>query len=125
MGARWSSWRTTSGADGSRATSWSSTASTVLGAGTAEEGLEEVRRVLPDLLLLDVQLPGIDGIEALQQLRADPSLDGVAAVVVTAYAMRGDEERFLADGFDAYIAKPIDTRAFVPVLLEVLRVRGR
>ena len=96
----------------------------VIGTGTAEAGLDEVRRVRPELLLLDIQLPGIDGIEALRQLRADPSLDDVAAVVVTAYAMRGDEERFLAEGFDAYIAKPIDTRAFVPLLLKVLEARG-
>ncbi len=96
----------------------------VVGTRDAEAGLDEVRRLVPDLVLLDVQLPGIDGIEALRQLRADPDLDAVAAVVVTAFAMRGDEERFLAHGFDAYIAKPIDTRAFVPALLEVLRVRG-
>jgi CheY-like chemotaxis protein len=97
---------------------------TVLGVATAEEGLELVRRDPPDLLLLDIQLPGMDGVEALKLLRADPDLEKVPAVAVTAYAMRGDEERLLAEGFDAYIAKPIDTRAFVPRLLEVLEAHG-
>ncbi len=78
----------------------------------------------PDLVLLDIQLPGMDGVAALRALRADPVTAGIPAVAVTAYAMRGDEERLLEAGFDAYIAKPIDTRAFVPRLLEVLDAHG-
>jgi CheY-like chemotaxis protein len=96
----------------------------VLEADTAEDGLELVRRALPHLLLLDIQLPGMDGVTALQSLRADPATAGLPVVAVTAYAMRGDEERLLADGFDAYIAKPIDTRAFIPGLLALLDDRG-
>jgi two-component system cell cycle response regulator DivK len=97
----------------------------VIGVATAEEGLELVRTEAPALLLLDIQLPGMDGVAALKALRADAGLDKVPVVAVTAYAMRGDEERLLAEGFDAYIAKPIDTRAFIPRLLAVLAAHGR
>ncbi len=94
-------------------------------AETAEEGLEAVRRCAPALVLLDIQLPGMDGEAALRALRADPATASLPVVAVTAYAMRGDEERLLAAGFDAYIAKPIDTRAFVPRLLELIDGDGR
>ena len=89
-------------------------------AETAEEGLEAVRRCTPALVLLDIQLPGMDGEAALRALRADPATASLPIVAVTAFAMRGDEERLLGAGFDAYIAKPIDTRAFVPRLLELI-----
>ena len=92
----------------------------VFEADTAEEGLEQVRLARPDLVLLDIQLPGMDGVAALKALRADPGTADLPIVAVTAYAMRGDEERLLADGFDAYIAKPIDTRAFIPRLVALL-----
>jgi CheY-like chemotaxis protein len=92
----------------------------VVEAETAEEGLEAVRMAPPVLVLLDIQLPGMDGEAALRALRADPSTASIPVVAVTAYAMRGDEERLLGAGFDAYLAKPIDTRAFVPALLAVI-----
>jgi CheY-like chemotaxis protein len=84
----------------------------VIEAESAEDGLEAVRLHRPALVLLDIQLPGLDGEAALP----------VAAV--TAYAMRGDEERLLAAGFDAYFAKPIDTRTFVERLLEIVDARA-
>ena len=93
-------------------------------AETAEDGLRLVRANPPSLVLLDIQLPGMDGEEALRELRGDPATATIPCVAVTAYAMRGDEERLLAAGFDGYIAKPIDTRAFVPQLLEVLEAHG-
>jgi CheY-like chemotaxis protein len=97
---------------------------TTVEAETAEEGLEACRLDPPDLVLLDIQLPGMDGVAALRALRSDPATAAVPAVAVTAYAMRGDEERLLEAGFDAYVAKPIDTRAFVPRLLSVLADHG-
>ena len=97
----------------------------IIEAETAEEALEAIEDTPPDLVLLDIQLPGMDGVAALRLLRSNPLTAGVPAVAVTAYAMRGDEERLLEQGFDAYIAKPIDTRAFVPRLLEVLEAHGR
>ena len=94
-------------------------------AESAEEGLEAVRSQDPCLVLLDIQLPGMDGEAALRALRADPSTAALPVVAVTAYAMRGDEERLLAAGFDGYLAKPIDTRTFVGSLVEVLDGCGR
>jgi two-component system cell cycle response regulator DivK len=92
----------------------------VVGTDNGEDALELARRCPPALALLDIQLPGMDGIELLAALRADEDLRHVPAVAVTAYAMHGDEERLLGLGFDGYISKPIDTRAFVPRLLGVL-----
>src|SRR3954452_24369286 len=79
-------------------------------AGSAEDGLDLARAHRPDLVLMDVQLPGMDGIEALRHLRAD--LGDVPVVALTAFAMKDDRERFLAVGFDAYIEKPLDVREF-------------
>ncbi|TAK21549.1 MAG: response regulator [Chloroflexota bacterium] len=66
----------------------------------------------PRLILMDVQLPGMDGLELTRRLKADPVMDGTRIVALTAYAMTGDEARVLAAGCDGYIAKPIDTRTF-------------
>ena len=96
----------------------------IVEAESAEEALEAMQDARPDLVLLDIQLPGMDGVAALRVLREDPRTADVPAIAVTAYAMRGDEERLLEAGFDAYIAKPIDTREFVPRLLAVLEARG-
>jgi CheY-like chemotaxis protein len=90
----------------------------------AERALAEVRLARPDLILLDLQLPGMDGLELARTFRADPTLAGVPIIAVTAYAMRGDEERALAAGCDAYISKPIDTRA-LPGIVAKLLVSGR
>ncbi|HJR25956.1 MAG TPA: response regulator [Acidimicrobiales bacterium] len=96
----------------------------IIEAESAEEALEAMQDARPDLVLMDIQLPGMDGVAALRVLREDPRTADVPAIAVTAYAMRGDEERLLEAGFDAYIAKPIDTREFVPRLLAVLEARG-
>lgn len=61
----------------------------------------------PDVLLLDIALPGIDGVELLRRIRALESLPRIPAIALTAHAMKGDEQRFIAAGFDAYVAKPI------------------
>lgn len=87
---------------------------------TAEEGLERAADRPPALVLLDVQLPGMDGVAALHALRAEPVLARVPVIAVTAYAMRGDEERFLGEGFDDYISKPIDVRSFIDRLRAIL-----
>jgi two-component system cell cycle response regulator DivK len=89
-------------------------------APTATDALILARAERPALVLMDVQLPDMDGIEALRLLRADPLTSTVPVVAVTAFAMKGDRERLLAEGFDAYIPKPIDARTFVDGLLPVL-----
>lgn len=86
-----------------------------------ETGVELARAAPPDLVICDLQLPGIDGIEVAMQLKAQPALSRVPLVAVTAYAMLGDRERLLAAGFDGYIAKPIDPQTFVPQVAAFLK----
>ena len=78
----------------------------VMEARTGEQGVALAAECSPDLVLMDLQLPGIDGIEALQQLRASPSTQDVPVVAVTAFAMREDRERAFRSGFDGYVEKP-------------------
>jgi CheY-like chemotaxis protein len=79
-------------------------------AGSSAEVLERVNAHAPDLILMDVQLPGQDGLELTRQLKADPATAGIPIVALTAYAMAGDRELALAAGCIGYISKPIDTR---------------
>ena len=74
--------------------------------------LEQVPSFAPDLILMDMQLPGLDGMALTQQLRSQPSPRPLAIVAFTAYAMMGDKEKFLAVGCDGYIAKPINVATF-------------
>ncbi len=77
---------------------------------------EELRRALasglPDLVLMDIQLPGVDGLSLVSEIRALPEAAALPIVALTAHAMRGDRERFLAAGCDGYISKPIDVATF-------------
>jgi two-component system cell cycle response regulator DivK len=91
----------------------------VIAAGDAETGVVLAREQRPDLVLMDVQLPGMDGVTALDRLRGDPETSGIPVVALTAFAMRSDRERFLAAGFDGYLEKPIDVAAF-PRQIEAL-----
>ncbi|MCG3189672.1 MAG: Polar-differentiation response regulator DivK [Burkholderiaceae bacterium] len=79
----------------------------------ARRALELVESFDPDLILMDIQLPGRDGIALTRQLRSRPAARPLVIVAFTAYAMKGDKERFLAAGCDGYIAKPIDVATFV------------
>jgi two-component system, cell cycle response regulator DivK len=79
-------------------------------ARTAEEGLALARSRAPDLVLLDLQLPGIDGLEAFRQLRKSPPTADTPVVAVTAFAMKDDRERVLRAGFNGYLEKPISVR---------------
>ena len=83
----------------------------VVEAHTGEEGVELAGTCSPDLVLMDLQLPGIDGYEALRLLRQDPRLGSVPVVAVTAFAMKEDRERTAREGFDGYLGKPISVRA--------------
>jgi two-component system, cell cycle response regulator DivK len=94
-------------------------------AETGEEGVRLARERDPDLVLMDIQLPGINGIEALRQLRADPATAAIPIVAVTASAMTQDRQKILAAGFDAYQSKPISIRPFLDLVRDVLDRRGR
>jgi two-component system, cell cycle response regulator DivK len=84
-----------------------------LEATSAERALELARAQELDLILMDVQLPGMDGVTALTHLRADEATSGTTVVALTAQAMAGDRERFLDAGFDGYISKPVDVPEFL------------
>ena len=77
-------------------------------AGTGEDAIELALSHSPALVLMDVQLPGIDGIEALARLRGDERTASIPVLALTAQAMYGDRERFLEAGFDGYLSKPVD-----------------
>jgi two-component system cell cycle response regulator DivK len=94
-----------------------------LEAANAEDGLALARAARPGLVLMDVQLPGMNGIDALVRLRADRETAGIPVVALTAFAMASDQERFLAAGFDAYIEKPLDVRA-LPASVAATLARG-
>jgi CheY-like chemotaxis protein len=97
---------------------------TPLEAIDGETGLLEVQRLVPELVLCDLQLPGIDGYEVLRQIKATPDLAAIPVVAVTAYAMVGDRDRVLAAGFNGYIAKPITPETFIGQM-EVFLPPGR
>jgi CheY-like chemotaxis protein len=84
----------------------------VLSARSGEQGVALARERAPDLVLMDLQLPAMDGTEALRILRADPLTREIPVVAVTAFAMKNDRERALDAGFDSYLEKPINVRAF-------------
>lgn len=98
---------------------------TVLPAVDGREGYDAAKRHRPDLVIMDLQLPELSGEEVLALLRRDPELVGMPVLAVTALAMVGDRDRVLAAGFDGYISKPIDPRAFARAVDEHLPVSLR
>jgi CheY-like chemotaxis protein len=84
----------------------------ILPAATAEEGIRLASTENPDLILMDVALPGMDGLSATRNLKEDPQTRSIPVVALTSHAMAGDEERALGAGCAGYITKPIDTRRF-------------
>lgn len=85
-------------------------------AGDGAEALALLKDFRPRLILMDLQMPGMDGFELTKRLKADPAMQGTVILAVTAYAMKGAEERALAAGCDGYVSKPIDTRT-LPALV--------
>ena len=79
-------------------------------AETGEDGLAAAAAHKPDLILMDIQLPGLDGYEATRRLKADPALRSIPIIVVTSYALSGDEAKARAAGCDAYVTKPFSPR---------------
>jgi two-component system cell cycle response regulator DivK len=96
-----------------------------LEAATGERAVELVFEHRPDLVLMDIQLPDIDGIEALERLRGDGRTASVPVLALTAQAMEGDRERFLAAGFDGYLSKPVNIAEFVATVRRYCEGDGR
>lgn len=85
----------------------------VFEAEDGRQGLERAKTVAPALILMDIQMPDMDGISALKALRENEATGSIPVIAITSYAMKGDRERFLSEGFIDYISKPIDNEAFL------------
>ena len=92
---------------------------------TAEEGLELARDQSPALILMDIQLPGMDGITAMKQLKADPNTQSIPIIAITASAMTNNRTTMLNEGFDGYQTKPITLKDFLAEVQRVLRGSGK
>ena len=91
---------------------------------SAELGIKLAADHQPDLVLMDIQLPGIDGVTALSRLRADPTTAAIPVAALTAFAMKDEQARLLQAGFDGYLVKPISVKAFPGQIAELL-AQGR
>jgi two-component system cell cycle response regulator DivK len=92
----------------------------VLEAVTGEQGVALALGERPDLVLMDIQLPDISGVAALERIRADPSLDAMPVLAVSASVMPDEQQRIVSSGFDAFIAKPISMKTFLATVNEAL-----
>ena len=90
----------------------------------AEQAVETIAAFAPRIVLMDVQLPGMDGLELTRRLKSDPATKSIVVVVVTAYAMKGDEEKARAAGCDGYVTKPIDADALLALLVQLVSRQG-
>jgi CheY-like chemotaxis protein len=97
----------------------------VRAASDAEEALNILKEFSPRMILMDIQLPGIDGLELTRRLKSDPATRDITIIGLTAYVMKGDKERILAAGCDGYIPKPIDTRTLPQLVEEYLHLAER
>ena len=93
-------------------------------AATGEEGVRLAGEHRPDLVLMDIQLPDIDGIVALQRIRADPALDPMPVIAVSASVMPDDQQKIVTSGFDAFVTKPINLKQFLDTVKRFLE-QGR
>jgi two-component system cell cycle response regulator DivK len=93
---------------------------TTLEATDGKQGVDMARAKMPDLILMDIQMPVMDGFEAISILKADPVTKSIPIIALTAFAMQGDREKCMEAGCNDYITKPLDTRAFVTKVKEYL-----
>ena len=96
----------------------------VRGATDAEEALSMIEAFRPRLILMDLQLPGKDGLTLTRELKADPATRDILVVALTAFAMKGDKERALRAGCDGYVTKPIDSNALLRAITSLLLVEA-
>ncbi len=93
----------------------------VVAATDGREGIETAARERPDLILMDIQMPEMDGASALREIRNREETRGIPVLALTAYAMVGDREKYLDQGFDGYLAKPVDRESFSTMIKGLLR----
>ena len=93
---------------------------TVAVAGSGEDGVALAASALPDLILMDIQLPEVSGLEVTKWLKDDPDLKAIPVVAITAFAMKGDEERIREGGCEAYLSKPISVGKFIETIRHFL-----
>ena len=98
---------------------------TVFKAATAHDALTQVETILPDLILMDVQLPDMDGMTVVRMFRENKVTKDIIILALTAYAMKGDKERMLRMGCDDYISKPIDVQSFINTVRRFLGSQTR
>ena len=98
---------------------------TLLKATDGEEALDVAMREHPDLIIMDIQLPKMSGLEVTRKLRETPAFDHTPIIAITAYAMKGDKEKVIESGCDAYLSKPINTRELPEVIAELLSRRHK
>jgi len=96
----------------------------VIESETGEEGVRLAQERRPTLVLMDIRLPGIDGVEALRRLRAEETTRGISVMAMTASVMSEDRQKIMAAGFDAYQSKPINVTEFVAAVAQLLERRG-
>lgn len=89
----------------------------VLEAENGKEGIKKAKDNIPNLIIMDIQMPEMDGIEAMKRIKHEPSIMNIPVIAITSYAMNDDRERILKEGFDSYISKPINTKE----VLEIIR----
>jgi two-component system, cell cycle response regulator DivK len=94
----------------------------VLEANNGQMGMDIARRELPDLILMDLSLPGVDGWAAARELKADPETASIPLLALTAHTLPGDRNKALESGFDGYISKPIDLHTFTEEIAKALRL---
>jgi two-component system cell cycle response regulator DivK len=92
-----------------------------LEATTGDEGLAMAAREVPDLILMDIQLPGMDGYEVTRRIKADPALAHIPIIAVTSYALSGDDQKAFAAGCDGYVTKPFSPKVLLAKIREYLR----
>jgi two-component system cell cycle response regulator DivK len=98
---------------------------TTLEATDGKQGVDMAREKMPDLIFMDLQMPVMDGFEAIKILKADPVIKNIPIIALTACAMQGDREKCMEAGYDDYITKPLDTRALVTTVNEYLKKQAK
>ena len=92
----------------------------VIEAVNGEEGVRVAKEEMPDLILMDIQMPVIDGFTAIQALKEEPATKVIKIIALTSFAMKGDKEKIMNAGFDHYIAKPVDTRELPGIIQGIM-----